>query len=369
MKIIKKVRGYKPLHYCEGGIILSRGYEIYKADYALNDIRYVGSVPSSLTKRVLCKFRLTARLLRLDIGASRYVQASRELLVCCSSSIFSIKLDEANIKLDFNIPKGSKPLSLVTVDVPGFEEGVYYGEYLSNPKKESVRIFRRSPNGSWSVAYTFPDGEINHIHSIIQHRNGGSLFILTGDFGEGAAIWEATDGFRNVKRIVSAGQSSRACWMAMQEGKFYFATDTQLDFNYASSFDLNEKDVSKVVKIFPILGSSIYSLSMEGGMIFSTAVEPDEIKGNKFFALFSRKIGPGIICEKAAIYSWVFQGAASLVITAKKDILPFRLFQFGSFQFPSGEPPPDGSFHAYGVGLSKYDNTTIYICNGVQADD
>tara|TARA_R110000868_G_scaffold315609_1_gene576489 strand:+ start:6952 stop:8028 length:1077 start_codon:yes stop_codon:yes gene_type:complete len=354
------IEGYKPLQYFAGQIILARGYDIFIADYDFKNIERIGSVPASKIKKIAIKMRKISRLLRLDVGPSFLAESSNELLICSSGLIYVLDIVTGEIDIDFVIPRGSKPLNLVEINVPGFSRGIYFGEYLSNPNKTEVRIYRRQARGRWEVAYKFADGEINHIHAIVPDKNSDCVYILTGDFGQAAAIWKAEKDFSVVRRVVSEGQASRACWMAVENECLHFATDTQLDVNYLTSVSNLDVSPTKMIRHTPILGSSIYSLKLSDGlMVFSTAVEPDEVKKNKFLALFSTEPGPGIISNRAAIYVWSLAGSVEFVFSAKKDILPFRLFQFGSFHFPAGPAPMDGCFHAYGVGLNGYDNVTL----------
>ena len=59
---------------------------------------------------------------------------------------------------------------------------IYYGEYYYNPQRKSMRIFQSKNHGdSWDVAYSFADGEINHIHGIFQDPYSNKLWVATGD--------------------------------------------------------------------------------------------------------------------------------------------------------------------------------------------
>lgn len=361
-KIARILRGYKAVQYYKNYLLLSRGYEIYRSDYSLEKTEYITTVPASRFNRIAIKSRLLARLLRLDLGPSCIIDDSNKILICASKNIYLLDAETGVSSVDFRIPRGSKPLKLSEINVDGFAPGVYFGEYIYNPHKGEVRIYHRNIAGEWNVVYTFGSGEINHVHAIFPDPDGRCVYILTGDFGDGAGIWRAEDGFRKVERFICEGQASRACWLVPYDKRLYYATDTQLEVNYLCSALAESKDKKKIIRHFPILGSSIYSICNHSGKIlFSTAVEPDEVKGSKFLALFSNRRGPGIISDSAGVYFGSVNGSIELVLVAKKDWLPFRLFQFGSFHFPSGSLPLDGSIHAFGVALKGYDNSTILI--------
>jgi len=360
--VLRVLKGYKPIQYLGDSILLSKGFDLYRSDLSLCNFEFVASLPSNALKRMLVKSRIITRLLRLDIGPSCFMPGSDSVLVCASKKIYKVELGTGRVTVDFSISKGNRPLGLSKVEIDGFTTGVYFGEYLSNPNKTAVNIYRRSAKGEWRVGYTFEAGEINHVHAVVPDAIGKCVYVLTGDFGNGAGIWRAKDDFQKVERLVCQGQESRACWLKLYGDRLYFATDTQLEANYFSSVCVSSDGVPDIVQHFPVLGSSIYSLSCDAPkLVFSTAVEPDEIKRSTFAALLSRRRGPGILSDCAAVYAGSISGSVRLLLTGKKDWMPFRLFQFGSFQFPAGTPPQDGTFHVYGVALKGYDDATILL--------
>lgn len=365
MSIKKILRGYKPLLYFQNELVLSRGFDVYLSDLCLENIRYVTSVPTSFWQRLFVKNRLMARLLRLGLGPSKIIAESKIILVCAKGRIFRVNMDTGQVTIDFQLPRGARPLVLSEIKVNGFTPGIYFGEYISNPNKNEVNVFRRNADGVWSIAFTFATGTINHVHALIQDLDRNCVYILTGDFGADIGIWRAENNFKNIYRLAAEGQSSRACWVRPHKNRLYYSTDTQLEINHFSSVSIeqpNSSDNNIIIKHFPTTGSSIYCVEgTSDALIFSTAVEPDETSGIKYIDILSTKRGRGIISDCACIYFGTIDDGFSIIMTATKDALPFRLFQFGSFQFPAGVCNDSTLIHTYGVAVKNYDDATILI--------
>lgn len=361
-KTVKTVPGCKPLLYWNGRLLLSRGYELLLSDLALTQFNSVGSLPSRTIKRLLSRFRLPSRLLRLDVGPACDLGDGRHCLVCHQGAIYRVDLITGGFVREFTMPYGGRPLQLSRINIPGFQAGIYVGEYFGNPDKGPARIFLRTEQGHWSTAYTFATGQINHVHSIVQDTYRSCLYVLTGDFGDAACIWRVRDNFKSIERIAKPGQHCRACWMQVGPEFLIYATDTQLETNHLIQLDPCSSEGDSPTILQTVGGSSIYSAETEyDQLIFSTAVEPDKVRGNKYFEMFSTRRGSGILSDEAHIYAGTAIQPSVPIFSAAKDSLPFRLFQFGSFQFPAGRNPDPTLIHAYATALRGVDGCAVLL--------
>ncbi len=361
-KVLKVLQGYKPLTYWKGRLLLSRGFELFLADTELNSVTFFAKLPGSYLLGFLARIRLVSRLFRLDIGPACVVDDGIHCIVCHQGVLYKINMESGGIEKEFVLPSGRHPLQFTQVDVIGFSPGIYFGEYLANPEKNAVCIYHRDVSGEWRIAYEFVAGMVNHIHRIVQDMERKCLYVLTGDFGDAAAIWQVTSSFSQIIRIVGPGQDARACWMKVSKDHLVYATDSQLEENSVNCIDVSEGGFSKPKHIQKIFGSSIYCSELTTcGFLFSTAVEPDEIQGNKFLAMFSKRPGPGIVSEDAHIYFGCDHLNIFSVFSAAKDFYPFRLFQFGSFSFPSGSTGDNKFIHVYGIAVEHYDGATVLL--------
>ena len=357
---------YKPLVYGPFGLLLSKGAEIYVSDLALLNIRFLARIEVSWKNKLINCCRLSQRLFRGEFGPAILLKCERKVLLTAFGRFYLLDVDTGKVQEEGTVGRGKRPLSLASVDVDGFEPGIYFGEYFGNPSKQPVSIFHRDSEAHWTSVYTFGAGEINHIHAIVPDHVNKCLYILTGDFGDAAAIWIARSNFSEIKRLVSQEQQSRACWLMREQNKLFYATDTQLEINHLNVAEIDASDnLTKFKSLFPVNGSSIYAMQSESfGIVFSTSVEPAPEPKNFILGLLDRKPGKGIVGNSACLYSGNLERGFTLILSAEKDIFPARSFQFGAFMFPSGVPREADVIHAYGAAVKSYDGCTIMIKNG-----
>jgi len=362
--LLKTLPGYKPLLYWKGRLLLSRGFDLVLADLKLTQFTPLACFPAGAFKRFFTRLRSISRLLRLEVGPACDLGDGLHCLLCHQGRVYRLNMEDGSLVQEFELPHGGRPLQFTRVDITGFHPGIYMGEYFGNPNKGEARIFHRDETGLWTTAYTFPTGEINHVHNIVPDPERRSLYVLTGDFDNAAAIWEAREQFTHMRRISTPGQNSRACWLQVAKDRLVYATDTQLEPNHLNCIALEPPGFGVVQALQPIAGSSIYRAETAADrLLFSTAVEPDMVRGNKYLELFSTRRGAGILTENAHIYSGNLSGKIHSIFSATKDALPFRLFQFGSIQFPAGICENASLIHAYGTALKGIDGCTVLLAS------
>ena len=356
--LIKVVKGYKPLAYANGSIILSKGPCLYLADSGLLNIKFLCRLPSLHFIYRLPRVRLFERVLRLHISSFLILDNEWGLAVR-KNEIWRVNLHDGTVTLDFLIPENRKLLRLTLVkDMQGFDDTIVFGEYFNNPSMRPVNIWRCPLNspGEWSIGFTFPEGQINHIHNIVLDKYRLKLWILTGDFDKAAGIYLTNKNFEEVNMFLSGNQQYRAAWIHRLKDTVFYATDSQLEAN--SLCVLDEQDNVTSQKIAPIEGSSIYAAFGANDIFFSTTVEPGMPTGNRLIDLFQTKPGAGIASCQSVIYGFNEDGLIKELFRADKDIWPMVLAQFGTFTFPSGLMLDD-RFYAYGCALSKFDDSCL----------
>ncbi len=361
-KKLKLLPNYKPILYWYDKLILAKGSDIFLTDLNLNKLNFIATLPCTWLKRIFSMSRLLTRIFRLEVGPACNIYDEKHCLIFFGGIIYKLNLTNGKFKKEFTLPKRRKILNFTYVDVPGFKNGVYFGEYFSNPDKRNTKLFYRNEYGVWDVVFEFKNGEINHVHNIVQDYKRNCLYILTGDFGEAAAIWKVSSNFQTVSRFLNSGQNSRACWLKVDGDRLIYATDSQLETNYLRNINLSGGQLISSQNLQKISGSSIYFLeTLSRRFIFSTAVEPNVSKGNKYLALLSRCRGPGIHSDYSYVYFGRFGEQASQVFKAKKDFYPFGLFQFGTIQFPGGVSPEESLLHVYGSAVKDFDGSTLLL--------
>ena len=82
------------------------------------------------------------RLLRRDVRYAIRVDDD-VLLVVRDKTIYYLNVVTAKIISSFPLPRGSRPLNVLSLTgLEGFQDGIYFGEYFSNPDKLSRDSFK-----------------------------------------------------------------------------------------------------------------------------------------------------------------------------------------------------------------------------------
>jgi hypothetical protein len=300
-------------------------------------IAYLASINISAIERNLSKVNFLSRLLRTGVRYGKLISAN-EVLFVLNKTIYNLNIETKLIRAEHSLEKGNRPLSMARIqDIDGFENGVYYGEYFSNPRKAKVNIFQRDNDGNWHVAGFFPKGTINHIHALVPDHFRKCVWILTGDFDTAAGIWVSKNGFDTIEPVLTGEQKYRACVAFPSENGLLYATDTPFCQNAIQFLAKSDnKWISK--RIVEIDGPAVYGCKLKNNFVFSTSVEGNGTEqGLKLKTLLERKRGKGVKSASSHIYLGNLEMGFEKVYGDKKDFLPFNLFQFGSILFPEGE--------------------------------
>lgn len=348
----------KLICYSDKYYLYSKGPGIFLSQDINDKGHLLGVLPTGRFKSILGRVRLFARGLRLEPRCGIFVDDNMAL-VSYHGAIYRINCITKEIWLEHHFrPEMNNPLCFTKIEsLPGFTDGIYYGEYFLNHAGAEVNIRKRNADGTWNIVYTFTAGEIYHIHGMIPCPEKQCLYILTGDKDHESGIYEFKNEFKEVKVIVSGKQAYRACVALPTANGLLYTTDTPLEDNYLYHLDFDTKEIKPII---PIAGPSIYGrLLSDNEMVFSTSVEPDSrIKGLRYE--FTKKLGPGVKDRYTHLYYVKVDGddiKTKEIFSAKKDILPMGAGQFGTLMFPAGEGP----LLITGQAIRKYDNKTFSI--------
>ena len=212
------------------------------------------SLFAELKERLLGRFRLLYRLLRLGIRAAIAID-EQHILLSVGHRLFELNIETGDLSDGCFCDENVRPLLFTHVQgIEGFDDGIFYGGYFLNREKRPIHIYQRIGVDRWERVYTFSQGTINHVHQIIPDPYRQCLWVFTGDFDEASAIWKVTDHFRSVERIACNDQRFRACVVyAVPEGLLY-ATDAPYADDYIYLF---RPETQTIEELFPIAGSCI----------------------------------------------------------------------------------------------------------------
>lgn len=329
------LKNFQVLAYNDSNsVFISKHNSIYLFILGEKRMEKIYSFPNSkkiYLSKVSTYFR---RLLRTDIRFAIKLD-SDHLLVVLNQKFYKLSIGQKKIISIVDLPRGSRPLNMSILNgLNGFDNGIYFGEYFPNPTKKIVHIYKYEDDFLKKV-FSFPLNSIDHVHNMIVDKQKKCLWILAGDFGDGAAIYKATDNFKSVERIVYGEQKYRSCvGFPVKDGLLY-ATDSQFEKNTIRVLK-KENEVWKSESVSPINGPCIFGTQLKNDYVFSTSVEAIN-SGNTLQKFLRNKRGPGIIKNQTELIKGNLNTGFETLFSNRKDILPFVLFQFGNILFPTGE--------------------------------
>lgn len=327
--------------------------------YALNTENYnlikIFSFKSDVFTIISSFSSVLRRLFRKDIRIALKIDETSLILVR-DNQIHRLDLKHNQIRSCVKLPNGSRPLNIIKVDsLIEFTDGIYFGEYFSNPLKKSVKIFRYTKEDTLQEVYKFKSGEINHIHNLVVDHHRSCIWLLAGDTDDSAAIYQIKNNFKTVTRVVYGKQEYRSCVLfPIKEGLLY-ATDSQFQSNSIRLLK-HENGEWMSLHISDINGPCIFGTQIENTFFFSTSVEGLN-SGNIIKVLLRNKPGPGIRRNQSEIICGNLQDGFKTIYSNKKDIFPYVLFQFGNIIFPSGNNLTNKLFFT-NIALKKNDFST-----------
>lgn len=308
------------------------------SDYMLCYLKGELIIRSSLDMHVIQKCRihsilkssnLIERLFRYKPRTAISID-NNHFLFSDHGKIQRYSISENKIITEHFFSKGmSNPLSFCTRYDDKGKLIVLYGEYIQNPKREAVSIYRRNYE-KWDIIYEFPRNSVKHIHNIFHDKYRNRYLILTGDENSESGIWEADYNFSYVKEIIKGKQQFRACVLFPTEKAIYFATDTPIEQNWL--YKLSGHSI--IEPICKISGPCIFGIVKQEELFISTSVEGNTLQ-NRIIYLISNKLGKGVKDYFSHVYRINKNGEVVELIKMKKDIWPLVLFEFGNIKFPN----------------------------------
>lgn len=291
----------------ENCLYLAEGYKLYES----NDDGYTWSILYDFNiyqfHNLLKRSSLFHRLFRKGIH-HLVIDESIMVAIVDNYSYYSFQKSEF---IKIGKINGSRPLNLC-VDNNAF----YYGEYRKNEERSIVSVWKWQPGQlGWNPCWQF--NNIRHIHGVFSDPYTNSIWVTTGDDDFECAIWQTTDNFRSIKKVIGGNQQCRAVQLLFAKEFVYFGSDTPLEKNFI--YRLNRKNCS-VEKLTDVSSSVFFGTSVAGNLFFSTVVEPSNVNLTNYCEVWRSENG----------YDW------NLFSTFRKDLFPLKYFQYGQVKFPLG---------------------------------
>ena len=307
-KALLQMQDGRLIAYRKGSLV------VYKDEHLIKKL----ALPSVIWKRIACKVRLLERALHTDVRWATEI-SDQEILLLYQHAVYKVNLKTDTLKFEFGGFRG-QPFSVIH-----FKDRILFGDYGGNEKREQVNIYERIGE-TWKIVYSFPAGQIRHIHNIVPTHDG--FYILTGDEDSESGIWKANDDFSIVEPFLIGKQQYRCCQMLPDgEDTGWYVSDAPSEPNWL--YHYSGHDVTPICRIS---GTAIYGTQFNNGLVFSTTVEPEAHAKNKFDYWLSRKPGTGIIGTETKVFV-LQKGEIMEIASYKHDGKPLRLFQYATVYF------------------------------------
>jgi hypothetical protein len=301
-RIVPNLRLHTIINGC---LIASRGYRIYKSNDNGETWGVCNRLPVHYYKEFLSKNRLISRLLRLGISQIRQIFEDK-LLICCDRGMFLSDLSFSYFQRT-DVP--ARFFQLLDNSICVTPEYVYYGEYIPNPRRTEVNVFRTKDGVHWEIAYSFLKKTIRHIHVLQYDTFSNKIWFSTGDADAECMLGFADLDFSSVSIIGENSQKWRCLEFIFTEDRVYWGTDTPLVQNELLSYRKDGR-----VETIANFDGPIYNLRRIGniGYIIVTATERGEGEWDS----------KAHVWHSTNLYNW------EDAISFEKDPLP-NLFGFG----------------------------------------
>lgn len=321
-----------------------QGRSLIKYDLANRQVIWASRLPKTRPIDSHTKlWRIGGRILRAGCDGACIGQES--ICVWTRRRIWILSLSDGKVTRTEEIFGNKRPLSATCERYLG-QDTFVFGEYYSNPKKDSVNLLRFSNHGIEKI-YRFLGGEINHIHTVLC-QSPGKYVVLVGDFENSPAIWIVENGIG--RRLRGGEQIYRACCGFINNGTLFYSTDSSTADNEFRKINL-ATGVDETLSALP--APSIYFAAFGNGTLFSTNLEPALDSKNNFIKKWlTRKLPVCITTDRVEIYR-ASESSCHLLMSFEPTTLPYRLFQYPTFR-PSASNEWVGFYCQSIKGLDGY---------------
>lgn len=304
--------------------------------------------------KLFVRFRLLERIFRLSPRCAAK-EPNGNIVFSMHGGLYSLDLKKKALSLQHKFITGmNNPLMISMVEgIEGFEDGLYYGEYVPKQTNREVSIWKKT-HGEWEVCFRFQPNEITHIHGIIPDPYHKGLLILTGDLDSESAIWLAEKNFNHVMKIKGGKQRYRACVAVPTEKGIFYATDDPFEQNKIRLL-IRQGNSWEEQEISDLPGTVLYADYNEQRILFSCTVEPDSTKSGIRY-LLTCSLASGIQDNFVRVFRFDLKTfLLEEQLRVPKDMLPGGLAQFGSAMFAAKDKGIDRTV-VYFTSVQRWDN-------------
>jgi hypothetical protein len=323
-------------HYYDsqsGDIILSEANQFY---INIDNQEHKIIIPfSNYFFLILKKYRIFRRLFRIDKSNAVLNFKKDGLVIIYYKKIYFYDLKKKIIAIVGNLINSRNALHN---GVAVTKDGIFFGEYGSNIKKNKVPVWGSYDDGrSWKIVYNFSNNSIKHVHGIYNDLYEDNLWITTGDMNSECFLFKIVKkNFKNVVKYGDGTQKWRSVNLFFKKESIIWIMDSPLEICSLQIFDRKTGIITKG-QSFP--GPVWYGKMFDdNSAVIQTSVE----------------IGPGVKSNFSTLFYSKNLTNWFAVKSFKKDIFSKKLFKFGVIAFSEGSQN-SRNFLLHAEGLNKID--------------
>ena len=287
-----------------------------------DNLKIIIKLPFSFPRDLFLGIPLLKRLLRSEAKEVIYNEETGKLVIIRDAYVYLIQDSSYTV------------LGKVVGDAPLFNShciqdgNIYFGQYDQNKNRNASKIYKIDLQNNLSVAYSFPVGDIRHVHSVIKDPYvENRIWITTGDDDGECFLLYTDDNFKNISNIGDKSQDFRIVNLGFSKDHLFYGTDNLLKENFIYRQNRSDGRRKKILSI----KQTAWFLKQDknGNAILGTTVEH----------------GKGCQVNYCSIYYSTDYGLTWLeLIRIPKDIYPMPLFKWGSVSFSNGSDSLDDIF-------------------------
>ena len=325
------------IHFAERDIRISSKYRTIFYERG-GQLRRIEMPADAAYKRPFGALRLTRRALRLD--KCNVVLHEKNLVIIRQGKVYFYDFATDQLKETLTLRNCRNVLHQSINATP--EGTLYFGEYGNNGDRREVPVYRSQDGGrSWEEIYTFPPGDIKHVHGCYYDRFTDSVWVCTGDFADENWLLRADRDFQQIERIGNGSQRYRTCNLIFTETHVHWLMDSQLEppHHIALNRATGKTTVGQLMQ-GPIW--YVKELTGQGG----------------YLAASTQEIGPGVLDGYIHLYHSTDYWNWKTIHTFQHDGLPMRYFKFGVVGFADGEQSAD-EFYLFFEAVRGWDGRSV----------
>ncbi len=292
-----------------------------KIHISVNGEKDVIELPLSLHHKILGRFRMLRRLLRLDKSSVRLAQDRSTIVVTYRSNVYCYTLATKTLKVAHQLKhcKTVMHMSIASLE----PKTLILGEYGSNPDRSGVPIYLSEDGGlTWSTPCVIEN--VRHIHGVYHDPFTDHIWVATGDFQGECFLFEYPDKtFENPIVHGDGSQIWRTVNLFFSKQSVVWIMDSQLETSHLVTMNRNDNSID-VTQPFP-------------GPVWYIKTLSDNIH----LAQTTVEIGEGVHTGCAHIYYSTDLAKWENVASFRHDGWSLKYFKFGVISFSNGVQKSD----------------------------